>query len=87
MSEFANTIHPTTPPMTVADCTNVRKIAGETGDHADEHARHLAHLRSLPEIRAQRIASLKRMIGEGTFDTDARLAVALDRMFDELRHH
>ena len=32
MSEFANTIHPTTPPMTVADCTNVRKIAGETGD-------------------------------------------------------
>ncbi|MSR29282.1 MAG: flagellar biosynthesis anti-sigma factor FlgM [Phycisphaerales bacterium] len=87
MSEFSNTIHPTTVPMTIADCSNVRRLDTDGSDHSAEHARHLAHLRSLPEVRAQRIATIKKMIGDGTFDTDARLSVALDRMFDELRQH
>ncbi len=87
MSEFANTIPPTTPPMTASECTTVRRIESVLANQTDEHARHLAHLRSMPEIRAQRIAALKQMISDGSFDTDARLAVALDRMFDELRQH
>ncbi len=86
MSEFANSIQPTTPPATVGDCRNVRSRVTEHGDEVDEHTRHLAALRSLPEVRQQRIAAIKQQIGAGTFDTDARLALALDRMFEELQH-
>jgi anti-sigma28 factor (negative regulator of flagellin synthesis) len=37
-------------------------------------------------VRAERIADIRRRIEAGTYDTDATLALALDRMFDELRH-
>jgi len=71
----------------VASCTNVRPIASELADHSQEHARHLAQLRALPEVRAQRIVKVKQMIADGTFDTEQRLAVAIDRMLAELRNH
>lgn len=74
-------------PMTIASCSNVRPIASELADHSEEHARHLAYLRTLPEVRADRIAKIKKMIADGSFDTDTRLSAAIDRMLEELRHH
>ncbi len=72
-------------PVTVDACSNVRTRVNGGDDHSDEHARHLSHLRSLPEVRADRIARIKRMIADGTFDTEERLSAAIDRMVDELR--
>jgi len=90
MSEFANTTHQTTPPMTVTDCTTVRFHSTDAREpnarNESEHERHFATARSLPEVRAERIADIRRRIEAGTYDTDATLALALDRMFDELRH-
>ncbi len=73
-------------PMSVDACSNVRELASDSVDHSQEHARHLAHLRALPEVRAERIAKLKQMIADGTFDTETRLSAAIDRMLEELRH-
>lgn len=42
----------------------------------------LAH--SLPDIRADRVADLRAQIASGTYETDEKLNVALDRMLDEL---
>ncbi len=72
-------------PVTVDGCSNVRTRISDGDDHSDEHARHLSHLRSLPEVRAERIAKIKGMIADGTFDTEARLSAAIDRMVEELR--
>ncbi len=73
--------------MTIAACSNVRSLASDATDHSDEHARHLAHLRALPEVRAERIAKIKKMIADGSFDTETRLSAAIDRMLEELRQH
>ncbi len=77
----------TMSPMKVDACSNVRSLSSDLNDHSEEHARHLAHLRALPEVRAERIAKIKQMIADGSFDTDSRLSVAIDRMLEELRHH
>lgn len=46
-------------------------------------ARYLATLRSMPPIRADKVAAIKAQIEAGTYDVDEKLAVALDRMIDE----
>lgn len=74
-----------TSPITVDACSNVRTRVSDGDDHSDEHARHLSHLRALPEVRADRIAKIKSMIADGTFDTEERLSAAIDKMVDELR--
>ncbi len=73
--------------MKVDECVNVRPLSSELADHSEEHSRHLAHLRALPEVRAERIAKIKQMIADGSFDTESRLSAAIDRMLEELRHH
>lgn len=76
-------------PVTAATLTPAQVESSCTcnAGASEEHSRHMEQLRSLPEVRAERIAAIKRMITDGTFDTDARLSEALDRMFDELRQH
>ena len=87
MTSAAETMTSVLHPMTVDECSNVRPLASELVDHSEEHARHLAHLRALPEVRAERIAKIKQMIADGSFDTESRLSAAIDRMLEELRHH
>lgn len=88
MLEVTNITIPS-PVVTVDACSNVRTRISDGDDHGDdhrdEHARHLSHLRSLPEVRADRIAKIKSMIADGTFDTEERLSAAIDRMVEELR--
>jgi negative regulator of flagellin synthesis FlgM len=42
----------------------------------------LAH--SLPDIRQDRVAEIRAQIASGTYETDEKLNVALDRLLDEL---
>ncbi len=38
----------------------------------------------LPDIRADRVAELRAAIQNGTYETDAKLNTALDRLLDEI---
>lgn len=43
-----------------------------------------SRVRELPEIRADRVASIKAQIASGAYETDEKLNVALDRLLDEI---
>jgi len=49
-----------------------------------EHARHLERLRSLPDVRAEKVESIRESIERGTYDTPERMQAALRRLLDEL---
>ena len=38
----------------------------------------------LPEIRHERVMEIRRQIAEGTYETPAKLELALDRLLEEL---
>ena len=44
----------------------------------------VSRARDLPDIRADRVASIKAQIANGSYDTDAKLDVALSRLLDEI---
>jgi negative regulator of flagellin synthesis FlgM len=39
---------------------------------------------SIPDIRQDRVSALRAAIAEGTYETDQKLSVALDRLLDEI---
>jgi negative regulator of flagellin synthesis FlgM len=43
-----------------------------------------SRLADIPEIRADRVQALREAIQNGTYETDAKLNVALDRLLDEI---
>ncbi len=47
-------------------------------------ARFRDQLRHVPDVRAEKVASLRRAIEAGTYDTENRLAEALDKLLDDL---
>lgn len=57
-----------------------------TVDHLDisPEASYVSQARELPDIRADRVASLRAAIASGAYETDDKLNVALDRLFDEI---
>jgi negative regulator of flagellin synthesis FlgM len=44
----------------------------------------VAQVHNLPEIRQDRVAQIKAQIADGTYETDAKLDVALSRLLDEI---
>jgi negative regulator of flagellin synthesis FlgM len=44
----------------------------------------VSRARDIPGIRAERVAEIRAQIAEGTYDTDAKLEAALDRLLDEM---
>jgi negative regulator of flagellin synthesis FlgM len=57
-----------------------------TGDHLDisEAGRIAGQLAEIPEIRADRVAQLRAAIADGSYETNDKLSVALDRLLDEI---
>ena len=49
-----------------------------------EHARHLASLRELPEVRTNKIEAARAAIAAGDYDNDIRLNIAIERMLDDV---
>ena len=47
--------------------------------------RHLVRLRTMLDVRPDRVSQLKAMIAAGTFDTEHRLEAAIDRMLEDLK--
>ncbi|NBX36710.1 MAG: hypothetical protein EBR10_05750 [Planctomycetes bacterium] len=48
-------------------------------------AKHVEAIKSLPDVRADRIAQMKKLIAEGKCDTPERLNAAIEKMLGELR--
>lgn len=44
----------------------------------------VSQLHDLPEIRADRVASIRAQIADGSYETEARLDMALSRLLDEI---
>jgi len=44
----------------------------------------VAQVHNLPDIRQDRVAQIKAQIEAGTYETDAKLDVALSRLLDEI---
>ena len=44
----------------------------------------VAQVHNLPDIRQDRVAQIKAQIAEGTYETDAKLDMALSRLLDEI---
>lgn len=43
-----------------------------------------SQIRDIPDIRADRVAAIRAQIQAGTYETDAKLDVALSRLLDEI---
>ena len=44
----------------------------------------VSQARDLPDIRADKVAAIKAQIRAGTYDTDEKLDIALNRLLDEI---
>lgn len=44
----------------------------------------VAQVHNLPDIRADRVAQIKAQIAAGTYETDAKIDLALSRLLDEI---
>lgn len=47
-------------------------------------SRMVDHVREMPDIRQDKVASLRAQIANGTYETDEKLQVALGRLLDEI---
>lgn len=43
-----------------------------------------SRLSEMPEIRADRVAEIRAAIADGTYETEEKLAAAVDRLLDEI---
>ena len=48
-------------------------------------AHYLSRIAALPEIRTEKVESLRQALVEGNYDVDAKLSTALDRLLEEYR--
>lgn len=60
--------------------------AGQVGDHAEisEVARLLNKMSEVPDVRMDRVAELKELIGSNRYETPERIQKAVDRILEEL---
>lgn len=62
------------------------KSGATAGDRVDlsDHARLIAQLRALPEVRADLVERAQQAIDDPEYLTDERLNTAIDRLLEEL---
>ena len=68
---------------------DLEKPPQRLGDSADrvelsDHARFLDRMRQLPAARTDRVEEIRAAIAAGTYETEEKLAAAIDRLLDEL---
>ena len=61
-------------------------VTNPTGDKLElsDAGQIAARLAEVPDIRHQRVAELRQAIAAGTYETEEKLAIALDRLVDEI---
>ncbi len=70
-----------------AGASSVNRVIKQLGDRVElsEQARLMALLRQLPDVRHDRIESIRTAIAEGSYLTDEKLSVSIDRLLDDPR--
>ena len=65
--------------------TQVRHGRSEQRDQVElsEHARHLAGLKNMSDVRLEKIEAAQAMISSGEYDTPEILAMTADRMLED----
>lgn len=66
-----------------ADVSGASRAPGDRVE-VSEVSRWLEEMNRLPAIREDKVAAARAAIANGTLDTDERLAVAVDRLIDEI---
>lgn len=66
--------------------TTDSSINGRLSDSVEvsDHAQFLNRLRLLPEVRMEVVERVRAAIAEGTYETEERLNIAIDRLLDDL---
>ena len=72
-----NKITRVTPSVTPSGPSSADKV------DLSQKAGMISKAMSLPDVRADRVADIKKLVEAGRFDTDARLEGALDRFLVE----
>ena len=72
-----NKITRVTPPITPSGPSSADKV------DLSQKAGMISKAMSLPAVRAERVAEIKKLIESGRFETDARLEGALNRFLIE----
>ncbi|MGY8752920.1 MAG: flagellar biosynthesis anti-sigma factor FlgM [Phycisphaerales bacterium] len=78
---------PTTPTTAVeVSAPAVECSTASTVDHVtfSEHAQMLEKVRQLPEVRQERIDTIKDAIANDTYMSDVKINTAFDRLIDEV---
>lgn len=80
---------PVSQPQSVqaARAPETANPAMQAGDHVEisEMGRILDDLSRVPEIRAEKVAELRRSIQAGMYETPEKLEIAVERMIDDMR--
>ena len=65
----------------------LRQNSQRRGDSVElsDHARLLDRIRSMPEVRVDLVERVRQAIADGTYETDEKLDVAVERLLEEIR--
>jgi negative regulator of flagellin synthesis FlgM len=84
-----HTPHPISAPHTAQSPAAPQAPASRDSLHVDQldispQADMVSRTRDLPDIRQERVNSIREQIAAGTYDTNEKLDIALNRLLDEL---
>ena len=75
--------HPT-PPVSSAEVSGVSSQRGSSDQVEISHvARFLSKASELPEVRPEKVASVRAALNQGAYDVEGRLDEALDRLLED----
>ena len=79
-------INRTAPTSAYQATENLRRQSEPLGDRVElsRHAVLLDRLRNLPGVREELVQTIRQAIADGTYETDAKLDVAVRRVLDDL---
>ncbi|MEM7227357.1 MAG: flagellar biosynthesis anti-sigma factor FlgM [Planctomycetota bacterium] len=63
-----------------------QRPSAQLGDRVElsDRARYLSHLRELPEVRSERVEQVQTAIADGSYLSDEKIDVAINRLLDDL---
>ncbi len=75
-----------TPNSTRGVAPTSTPAAPATGDRVDisEAGQLAGRLAEIPDVRAERVLEIRTAILNGTYETEAKLSTALERLLDEI---
>ena len=68
-----------TPPTDQVDISAEAELNSQTIEMIDQ-----LQIQDLPEIRTDRVAQIREALESGTYETEEKLNVAIDRLLDEI---